>query len=133
MTRRYLLDTNTVIDMLKARRGVQKQIVEHGPQNCFISDITISELMTGYYLSGNPVEKKDIDFLKESFTLLRVSPEVLDKFAEYRALLHRKGCPIPALDLMILATAAVNELIPVSYDGHLRVIPELNCEDWTDQ
>lgn len=133
MTRRYLLDTNTVIDMLKARRGVQRQIVEHGPQNCFISDITISELMTGYYLSGNPVEKKDIDFLKESFTLLRVSPEVLDKFAEYRALLHRKGCPIPALDLMILASAAVNELIPVSHDGHLRVIPELNCEDWTDQ
>ena len=133
MTRRYLLDTNTVIDMLKARRGVQRQIVEHGPQNCFISDITISELMTGYYLSGNPVEKKDIDFLKESFTLLRVSPEVLDKFAEYRAQLHRKGCPIPALDLMVLATAAVNELIPVSHDGHFGVIPELNCEDWTDR
>lgn len=133
MIRRYLLDTNTVIDMLKARRGVQKQIVEHNPQNCFVSDITISELMTGYYLSGNPVERKDIDFVKENFTLLRVSPEALDKFAEYRARLHRNGCPIPALDLMILATAAVNDLIPVSHDSHFRVIPELKCEDWTEQ
>lgn len=127
----YILDTNTVIDMLKARRGVQKQVIEHGPQNCYISDITISELMTGYYLSGNPLEKRDIDFLKENFTLLRVTPSVLDKFAEYRALLHKKGCPIPALDLIILATAAVNGFIPVSHDSHFNVIPELKSEDWT--
>lgn len=132
MTRKYLLDTNTVIDMLKARRGIQRQIVEHGPQNCYVSDITISELMTGYYLSGNPTEKKDIDFVKENFTLLRVTPSVFDRFAEFRARLHRKGCPIPALDLMILATAADNELIPVSHDCHFKVIPELKSEDWTE-
>lgn len=133
MTRGYLLDTNTVIDMLKARRGVQRQVVEHGPQNCFISDITISELMTGYYLSGNPTEKKDIDFVRENFTLLRVTPSVLDKFAKYRAALHKKGCPVPALDLMILATASVNELVPVSHDIHFNIFPELKAEDWTER
>lgn len=131
MTQGYLLDTNTVIDMLKARRGVQKQVVEHGPQNCFISDITVSELMTGYYLSGNPIEKRDIDFVKENFTILRVTPSVLDKFAEYRAALHKKGCPIPSLDLIILATASVNNLVPVSHDSHFSIFPELKSEDWT--
>lgn len=89
--------------------------------------------MTGYYLSGNPTEKKDIDFVKENFTLLRVTPSILDKFAEYRAALHKKGSPIPALDLIILATASVNELVPVSHDSHFSVFPELKREDWTEQ
>lgn len=130
MTQKYLLDTNTVIDMLKAKRGIQRQVMEHNPYNCYISDITIAELMTGYYLKGNPKEKQDIEFLKENFTLLNVTPNILDKFAEYRARLTKIGNSIPALDLIILATASVHGLVPVSHDKHFRVIPELNCQDW---
>lgn len=130
MVKQYLLDTNTVIDMLKARSGIQRQVISHGPGNCFISDITISELLTGYYLSGNEKEKMDIDFLKENFVLLRMTPSALDVFARKRVLLKKQGTPVPALDLMIMSTAIAGNLIAVSHDSHFSLLEDLKHEDW---
>jgi len=129
---RYLLDTNAVIDLIKGRRGLQQQVVEHGQENCYISDITIAELMTGYYLTGRESERKSIDFIKENFSLVRVSPIVLDTFARSRAMLQKTGKKIPTIDLIIISTAIANDMVAVSHDEHFKLHPELNLQDWAD-
>jgi len=129
---KYLLDTNTVIDMLKARRGVQRQVIEHGPENCFVSDVTIAELWAGYYWSGNEREKQDINFILTNFTVLHTTPAVWENFAENSVVLRKKGCPVPALDLLIMSTAMINSMTAVSHDIHFSYLPGLKFQDWTD-
>lgn len=129
---RYLLDTNAVIDMIRGKRGLQQHVTEHGLENCYVSDMTIAELMTGYYLSGRESEKKSIDFVKETFPLVRVTPMVLDIFARSRAMLQKTGNRIPTTDLIIISTAIANDMVAVSHDEHFRLHPDLNLQDWAD-
>lgn len=128
---RYLLDTNTVIDMLKGNPEVQRHIIESGAENCYVSDITVAELKSGYYLTGSVREKKDVDFVLQNFKTVRVSPDVLDSFARSRALLRKLGKPVPALDLMIIATAITYDMVAVSHDEHFSFHPQLRLLDWT--
>lgn len=43
MMERYMLDTNSIVEMLRGNRKVVGQIEKHGIQNCFISEITIAD------------------------------------------------------------------------------------------
>jgi len=127
---RYLLDTNTVIDMLKSRRDIQRQVIEHGPENCYISEMTIAELMTGYYLTGNPDELRDIEFIKENFSIIHITSSVLDCFSKSRAILRKAGKTIPAIDLLIISSALANNMTAVSHDEHFKMHPNLLLQDW---
>ena len=52
--RRYLLDTNICILLMKSRTPVLHHLARVGPSNCFVSEITIAELLFGV---KNGVEK----------------------------------------------------------------------------
>jgi len=130
---RYLLDTSTVIDMLKSRRDIQRQVIKHGPENCYISDMTIAELMTGYYMTGNPNELRDIEFLKEKFSIIHITSSVLDCFSKSRAVLRKAGKTIPAIDLLIISSALANDMTAVSHDEHFKMHPNLSLQDWASE
>jgi tRNA(fMet)-specific endonuclease VapC len=44
---RYLPDTNIIIFWLKKRYDIGNKITEVGEDNCFISDVTVTELWFG--------------------------------------------------------------------------------------
>ena len=45
--KKYLLDTNICIHFLKGEFNLQSKIDEVGFENCFISELTIAELLFG--------------------------------------------------------------------------------------
>ena len=52
----YLLDTSICVFFLRNKYGVAQKIKQLIPSQCFISEVTVAELMFGAYHSAN-VEK----------------------------------------------------------------------------
>lgn len=50
---KYLLDTDIWIFYLKNKHAIQEKVMSCGPQNCFVSEISIAELLFGAHNSGN--------------------------------------------------------------------------------
>ena len=85
MQKKYLLDTNICISLLKSRYGIREEIINRGFHNCFISEITIAELYYGASKSKNKEQTvKDVDFVSEKFTILPIFP-ALELFADFKA------------------------------------------------
>lgn len=133
MQKKYLLDTNICISLLKSRYGIREEIINRGFHNCFISEITIAELYYGASKSKNKEQTvKDVDFVSEKFTILPIFP-ALELFADFKARLEKEGTRIDDFDLLIGATAVFNDLIMVSDNvKHLGRIPNITIENWTE-
>ena len=67
-TKKYLLDTNICISMLKNKYGVRETILKVKPENCYVSEITLGELYFGASFSNNKEERlKDVAFIINHF------------------------------------------------------------------
>ncbi len=53
---RYLLDTNICVFFLRGKLNLDEIIKEKGQSNCFISEITVVELLYGAENSDNPAK-----------------------------------------------------------------------------
>ena len=134
MERKYLLDTNICIYLLKNKCGIREAIIRVKPENCFVSEITIAELYYGASKSNQKEKrKKDVDFIVERFKILPIFP-ALSLFGDIRAELEEKGKRIDDFDLLIGATAICNKLIMVSDNiKHLERLPGIQIENWTNK
>ena len=129
---KYLLDTNVLIDMCRGINGIRERIVEAGPDNCFMSQISLAELQTGCELTQNEVERINLEFCRTKFRALPVNEKVLDCFAQMKAAQIRLGKKAPDFDLLIAATAKCHNLTVVSHDfKHFALIDGIRLEDWT--
>lgn len=96
-----LCDTNILIDALKQKDEVIKQINTIGKNNIAISVITVAELLFGAR------DKKEYDKIKKDIDYIRVIPvnieicELFINLVEKYALSHRVGIP----DTFIAASA----------------------------
>lgn len=63
--------------------------------------------------------------------VIGIDSRVGEHFARILVELRRLGRPIDTNDIWIGAIALAHELVVVSSDAHLRVIPGLRVEDWT--
>ena len=129
---KYLLDTNVLIDMCRGVNGIRERIVEAGPDNCFVSQISLTELQTGCELTQNEVERINLEFCRTKFRALPVNDKVLDFFARMKAAQITAGRKVPDFDLLIAATAKCHNLTVVSHDfKHFAMIDGIRLEDWT--
>ena len=65
-------------------------------------------------------------------TILPLSSDVAQRYAEIRAALDLKGTPIGPLDVMIAAHAVAVGAILITNDlAEFRRVPNLRAEDWT--
>lgn len=132
MARKFLLDTNICISLLKNKYGIREAIIKANPKNCFVSEITIAELYFGASKSERKTERlKDVDFIVERFKILPIFP-TLQLFGDIRATLEQQGTRIDDFDILIGATAIVNNLGMVSDNvKHLGRLPNIEIENWT--
>ena len=54
MMKRFILDTNVVVEILHGNRKIIEKIERIGRRDCCISEITIAELYYGAVKGGNP-------------------------------------------------------------------------------
>jgi len=129
---RYMLDTNTVSDLLKGRRAVMQRVSAVSmPQLC-ISAITGGELLFG--LAGKPRARKLHALVTEFLRHVDVLPwddAAMRHYGPLRARLQQQGMGLSALDMLIAAHALASKSILVTHDAAFFEVPGLNAQDWT--
>ena len=90
MSKKYLLDTNVCIFLLQDKFGVADHIRRVGRRNCYVSELTIAELLYGYAYAQDPRNEHDAENIQEIFKLLPIY-DSLPTYAATKAHLRRNG------------------------------------------
>ncbi len=128
----FMLDTNTISDLLKGQSNVARRVSAAGPKRLCLSVVTEGELHYG--LAKRPDAKKLQTAVRELLLAIEILPwtsDVARRYGAMRADLERRGRPLGSLDLMIAAHALERDAILASRDKGFRAIPGLKVEDWT--
>ena len=131
----YLFDTDTITNIFKPApsQRLLSRLKEIGPEQQFISTITIYEIVYGAHKS--PRADLHLHNLK-ALLLPQVRIAEFDSEAAFicgalRADLERSGEPLPLADLQVASIAIACELVLVTGNvGHFRRISRLPVENW---
>ena len=129
----YLLDTDTVIYVLKGNAAVKANLRHHYSSPMHLSVITLMELYYGAYKSqkvaGNLAK---IKVLESSMSIFPLDKEVAEIFGLQKSWLQKNGLPLDDFDLAIASTALAYNLVLVTNNvRHFQRIDGLKVENWT--
>jgi tRNA(fMet)-specific endonuclease VapC len=129
----FLLDTDTLIFLLRGHQEVLRNVEVHGEDPKAISVISYGELLYGAAKSLRPeANMARVRRLAELLPVIDVTPAVMEAFAGLKADSERRGHAIDDFDLVIAATAlSVNYRLVTNNERHFRHIPGLRLENWT--
>jgi len=132
-----LLDTDTLSFFLrnenkeeqKTTQKVNRYLKEH--QKITISIITYYELLNGLYFGDTKERTQEIDLFLDNQTILPISKTVAHKAAQIYTNLRSQGNVITHNDILIAATAIVENLVLITNNTkHFDRIEELKTENW---
>lgn len=123
----YLLDADWIIQALGNREPAAQTLRRLEGSRLFVSCVTFGEIYERAFNSVNPDAHLLIfrQFLG-AYPILGLSDPVMERFAELRAYLRRRGQLIPDFDLSIAAMALHHGLTPLTFNRrHFERVPEL--------
>ena len=128
----YLLDTNTVIALMKNNAPVIAQVRRVGRSELRLCAPVEAELWFGVSKSDRIEENRQrLLTLLSWLPSLPFSSEAAPHFGDIRAILARQGLPIGPYDLQIAAIARAHGLIVVTHNTReFARVPDLLLEDW---
>lgn len=131
--KRYLLDTNICIALLKNKNGVREKIKTVGLSNCFISEITVAELFYGASKSQQKEQQiEDVYFILDKFKVIPIFNS-LETYGDIKSHLELSGLRKDDFDLLIGATAIHNGYIMVTGNvKHFECMPGITIENWQE-
>lgn len=130
--KRYMLDTNTVSDLIRRHPAVCRRVSQTPMTALCISAITGGELMFG--LARAPNAKRLHSAVSEFLRRVDVLPwdqAVMERYGLIRAALENQGLPLGPLDMQIASHALVTDAILVTRDAAFHRVADLTIEDWT--
>lgn len=132
MSRRFLLDTNIVSELVRNPYGrVRMRIDFAGVDNVSVSVITAAELHFGAARSGSPELLSRIATALSLITVEALPVEAAPHYGRARLLLQRRGQPIGANDLWIAAHALATDAVVVTNNVREFVrVDGLTCQNW---
>ena len=123
----YLLDTDWVIQALANRQPALGTHQHLAGSRISVSYITLGEVYERAFTSANP-QAHLVSFRSflGFYRLLGLNDPIMERFAETRALLRRRGELIADFDLLIATTALHHDLTLLTFNlRHFERIPEL--------
>jgi tRNA(fMet)-specific endonuclease VapC len=131
----YLLDTDTVIYVLKGAPAVEDNLRRHYHDPIRISVITLMELYYGAYKSQKVTSNlAKIRTLEHSLEVLPLDQEIVEVFGRQKVQLEKLGTPLDDFDLILGCTALAHHLILVTNNvKHFRKIDSLKLTNWVQK
>lgn len=129
--KKYLLDSNICVHLLRGRRDLSAHFLRVGWENCSISEITFIELLYGAECSRSvDAAKREVLSLCSDLEIIPISG-IIEAFAREKAELRKKGQLIDDFDLLIGMTAQVYGYTLVTENvKHLSRISNIEIENW---
>ncbi|TYZ10051.1 type II toxin-antitoxin system VapC family toxin [Hymenobacter lutimineralis] len=137
MSAGYLLDTNICVHFLRGEHRLDEKLAAVGLVQCFVSEITIAELLFGAANSApswQARQRKQVAEFRELFAeqVLPIGP-ALEIFADQKAALRRSGRPVDDFDLLIGSTALAHGLtLATRNTRHFVELTGIRLENWID-
>ena len=128
----YLLDTDTLIYLLKGHETVVQNFRTHINRPKAISVITYGELVYGARKSERVSENiAKVHRLAELYPVIDITRSVMDNFGEIKASLSASGITVDDFDLQIGCTALMlNYTVVTNNTKHFQKIPGLKLANW---
>ena len=134
---RYLLDTNICAFWLRDKFGIKYRVNEVGMENCYISEITVAELIYGREygkLKGGPKYRDEkLEQFFEDINVLPVAP-IFERYGTEKARLRLAGTPTGDFDLLIGCTSVEEDMVMVTENvDDFKNIQGIRIENWVDR
>lgn len=131
---RYLLDTNTCIDVMRNHPNVVNRMSMVAPGDNAISTITSYELHTGVAKCASPDrEQAKIDLLLRTVIEIPFDQTAAREAGRIRGLLESQGEMIGPYDVFLAAHALAAGLVLVTANtSEFQRAPGLTVENWRD-
>lgn len=127
-----LLDTDVIVELLRARNESLISRVEAQLPECAISAVTLAELRFGAAKSSDPIRNgEQLNLLLTLLHVLDLTENDATHAGEIRAELERAGTPIGAHDTLIAGQARARGLMLVT--GNTREfarVAGIRTENW---
>lgn len=121
---RVLLDTSFFV----ARETGRALEDLEGVTGTEVSVVTLAELALGVLMASDedrPARLATLSAVESTWEALPVDANVARQFAQTVAALRRAGRRVPVLDVLVAATAIVEQIPVVTQDRDYEVIPEV--------
>lgn len=130
---RYLLDTNTCVEVLRdGNPGVVTTFQSYPPAEMVVASIVRAELMYGALRSQQPTHNQQlvVDFAAP-LGIVFFDNDAADAYGRIRADLERAGRPVGPNDTLVAAIALSRDLIVVTHNlSEFSRVDGLKVEDW---
>ncbi len=128
----WMLDTNTLSDLLRNPRGALVQRLNSTEPDAVCTSIVVAcELRFGAKRKGSDALTNRVVQLLASLTVLPLDEPADQHYADIRAALERAGTPIGNHDLFIAAHARSRGMTLVTHNmREFERVPGLRVEDW---
>ncbi len=123
----YLLDTSWIIQLLAGHNETATFHKRIHPDKIAVSYITVGEIYDVAFAYANP-QAHLVSFRQflAPFKVLPPNDPIMEKFAEVRSYLRRRGELISDFDILIGVTALHHDLTLLTYNTrHFKRIPDL--------
>jgi tRNA(fMet)-specific endonuclease VapC len=135
---RFLLDTNICVHILNGDFDLVEKIQRIGLTNCFISELTVAELLYGVAGSAPDRQTRNRQNLDKFLSLFprarRLSiSDALEIYAEQKVHLKRMGRLQGEFDMLIGCTALAHVLtLATRNTRHFADLQGIQLENWID-
>lgn len=137
MHKKYLLDTNICIYLLRGKYHVDTHIDKVGFDNCYISEMTVAELKYGSELGRQMGYHERDEKLADFLSCMNILPiiDVLDLFASEKARLRMAGTPADDnFDLLIGCTSVYYGMVMVTENmKDFKNLNNIELENWINR
>lgn len=129
---RYLLDTDTCIDLLRGVSNVVRHAAALSPDACAVSSVTVYELLTGAWKCRSPeTEIRKVMALVDVLHQLPFDRPAAERASETRATLEKSGVMIGPYDILLAGQAMATGLtIVTSNEAEFARVPGLSTANW---
>jgi tRNA(fMet)-specific endonuclease VapC len=123
----YLLDADWIIQALGGREPAAQTMRQLTRIRLHVSIVTFGEIYEKAFSFAAPQEHLvSFRVFLSSYTVLNLSDPIMERFAEIRAYLRRRGQMISDFDILIAATALHHDLTVLTFNRrHFERIPDL--------
>ncbi|UOQ74025.1 type II toxin-antitoxin system VapC family toxin [Hymenobacter cellulosilyticus] len=134
----YLLDTNICVYLTKNEFDLVAKLRQVGYANCFLSEITIAEMLYGVANSAptkQTANRQSVQHLQQAFAG-RILPitNCLEVYAQQKAHLKRIGRLQGEFDMLIGSTALAHGLALVTRNTrHFTELSGIQLKNWIDE
>ena len=131
----YLLDTDTVIYILKGDPVAEANLKKHIHDSIKMGTITLMELYYGAYKSQKVTSNiAKIKNLENVLEIIPVGEEVAEIFGREKVRLEKEGAPLDDFDLVVGCCALAHNLTLVTNNvRHFKRIEGLQVTNWIEK